>query len=57
LAVGTLALFFHPSVTIAGRSFLLFDVGGVVAAAGLAMIFGLSAARNTRTLYKAEPLR
>lgn len=57
LAVGTLALFFHPSVTIAGRSFLLFDVGGVVAAAGLAVIFGLSAARNTRTLYKAEPLR
>lgn len=55
LAIGTLALFFHPSVTIAGRSFLLFDVGGAVAAAGLAVIFVLSAAQNTRTLYKAEP--
>jgi len=57
LAAGTIALFDHARVDIAGRSFLLFDVGGVVAAAGLVAIFVFSAARNTTTLYRAEPMR
>jgi hypothetical protein len=35
---------------------LLFDVGGVVAIAGLAIVFVVSALRNTRALYLAEPL-
>ncbi|MFN7984800.1 MAG: CDP-alcohol phosphatidyltransferase family protein [Vicinamibacterales bacterium] len=34
----------------------LFDVGGVVAAAGLAYVFIISSARNTRALYIAEPV-
>ena len=57
LAAGTLLLFVRPRVTVAGHQFLLFDVGGIVAAAGLALVFLLSAARNTRTLYRAEPLQ
>jgi archaetidylinositol phosphate synthase len=57
LAAGTIALFFRPRVTLAGHQFLLFDVGGAVAAAGLAFLFVFSAARNARTLYRAEPLR
>ena len=34
----------------------LFDVGGVVAAAGMAIAFVVSSIRNTRALYLAEPL-
>jgi phosphatidylglycerophosphate synthase len=56
LAIGTVALFDHAKVTIAGRSFLLFDVGGVVAAAGMTLFFLVSAIENTRALYKEEPL-
>jgi phosphatidylglycerophosphate synthase len=56
LGIGTLALFNHAKVVIAGRPFLLFDVGGVIAAAGMALFFLVSAAGNTRALYKEEPL-
>jgi hypothetical protein len=33
----------------------LFDVGAVIAAASLTVIFVVSAARNTKALYAAEP--
>jgi archaetidylinositol phosphate synthase len=56
LAIGTLALFNHAKVTIAGRAFLLFDVGGLIAAAGMVVFFLVSAAGNTRALYREEPL-
>jgi phosphatidylglycerophosphate synthase len=56
LAIGTIALFDHSRVTLAGRSFLLFDVGGVVAAVGMVVFFLVSAAENTRALYKEEPM-
>jgi len=36
--------------------FRLFDIGGIVAAAGLGAVFVISAARNTRALYIAEPM-
>ncbi len=36
--------------------FRLFDIGGIVAAAGLASVFIITAARNTRALYIAEPV-
>jgi archaetidylinositol phosphate synthase len=56
LAIGTLRLLSSDFVTIAGSHYLLFDVGGAVAIAGLAVTFIVSAAANTRTLYAAEPL-
>jgi archaetidylinositol phosphate synthase len=56
MAFGTLALFNHAKVTIAGHRFLLFDVGGVCAAAGMTLFFVVSAARNTRALYREEPI-
>ena len=56
LAIGTLSLFNHARVGIAGRTFLLFDVGGAIAAAGMALFFLVSAARNARALYREEPL-
>lgn len=56
LAVGTLYLFQKPWVQLAGDSYRLFDVGGVIAVAGLAMALIFSAVRNTRALYRAEPI-
>ncbi len=56
LAIGTLFLLVHPHATIFGRTYLLFDVTGVIAAAGLMVAFLVSAARNTRQLYREEPL-
>lgn len=57
LAIGTLLLFTRPTVSPFGLGpFLLFDVGGVVAAAGLTLALVTSAARTTAALYRAEPL-
>ena len=56
LAAGSLWAIVRPTVTLAGQSFLLFDVGAVVALAGMAVVFALTAIRHTRTLYRAEPI-
>ncbi len=57
LAVGAMVLLHMPVVRIAGAGpFLLFDVGGVVAMAGLVMILLVSALRNIQTLYREESL-
>ncbi len=56
LAAGTLRLLWADEVTIAGSRYLLFDVGGAVAIAGLMVTFVSSAVGNTLTLYRAEPL-
>jgi archaetidylinositol phosphate synthase len=56
LAIGTLALWSDPRPEIFGQQYRLFDVGGVVAIVSLAVTLIVSAARNTRALYLAEPL-
>jgi archaetidylinositol phosphate synthase len=56
LSIGTFALATHSHVTLAGRVFLLFDVGGLVAAAGLVVTFLVSAITTTRALHLAEPV-
>jgi archaetidylinositol phosphate synthase len=56
LAVGALMLLVKPTVTIAGVSMRLFDVGGVVAIAGLLVTAVVSIVSNTRALYVAEPV-
>jgi phosphatidylglycerophosphate synthase len=55
-AAGTLQLLRSPEVVLLGTRYLLFDVGAVVAIAGLLMTFVFAAVSNTRTLYKREPL-
>jgi archaetidylinositol phosphate synthase len=56
LSIGTLYLLLNPTVHIGSLgTFRLFDVGGVVSIAGLAVAFMYSAIRNTRLLYQAEP--
>jgi len=56
LAVGALKVISSPLITVAGlREVRLFDVGGIVAIAGLTLAFVVSAVRNTVALYAAEP--
>src|SRR6187401_424650 len=51
LAAGTIQLMRSDVVTILGHRWLLFDVGGVVATAGLLIAFATSALRNGIALY------
>jgi len=55
LAAGTLALFRSPVVSIGPFTLPLFDIGGAIAAAGLAAVFVISAHRNATALAVAEP--
>ena len=56
LAIGAVAVFFHPFSDLGGKQYLLLDVSGVIAAVGLVAVFLFSSVRNTRALYHAEPL-
>ena len=56
LSIGTLYLLHNPRVHLAGKGFMLFDIGGIVAIVGLLAAFIFSAIRNTRSLYQAEPI-
>jgi len=56
LAAGAIAVVNKPWVDIAGLQVRLFDVGGLVSIAGMIVAFAVSAIRNTRSLYVAEPL-
>ena len=57
IALGNVALFFQPTVPLFGARYRLFDVGGVVATAGLVLMFLAAVVRNTLALYRAERLR
>jgi archaetidylinositol phosphate synthase len=54
LSIGAVVLMYRPYAHIAGRAYKLFDVGGVIGAAGMAFIFVWSATRNTIRLYREE---
>ncbi len=54
IAIGTLFLLYKPKVTIAGQQFLLLDVAGACAMAGMIVITIISVFKNTLTLYKEE---
>jgi phosphatidylglycerophosphate synthase len=57
LAIGAIVAIVKPVATPFGLAPMpLFDVGGAVALAGMAGVFVLSAIRNGRDLYRAEPL-
>jgi phosphatidylglycerophosphate synthase len=57
LSAGALAAIWKPVVTPFGlASVQLFDIGGAIGAAGMAVVFLIAAARNTQALYRAEPL-
>jgi phosphatidylglycerophosphate synthase len=54
LALGSVVALYHPYALIAGRSYLLFDVGFAVGTLGLALILGQAVIKHTRTLYRLE---
>ena len=56
LAAGTIQLMRSDVVTIVGQQWLLFDLGGAIAIAGLVIAFAASAWRNGVALYRDEPL-
>jgi len=56
LAVGNIVILNYPYVNLAGRHFLSFDFGGVVAIACMAAMVLFAALRQTMLLYKKETL-
>ena len=57
LSIGALVALFRPVVTPFGIAPVrMFDLGGAIGAAGMLAAFALNAIRNTRELYRAEPL-
>src|SRR3954470_9862265 len=56
LSIGNLFALANPVGHLFGRTFLLFDVGGVVGIVGMAFILVWSVVRNTRVLYVRERL-
>jgi archaetidylinositol phosphate synthase len=56
LIAGSLALLRSPYATIFGHRFLLFDVGGVIASAGMFAMAIAITVRHTAELYRQEPL-
>jgi len=58
LAVGALVAATRDTtvVTIGAWRTTLFDVGAVVAVVAMGLVFALSACRNARALYRAEPI-
>jgi archaetidylinositol phosphate synthase len=59
LAIGNVALYLRsgvPMVRILESQYRLFDVGGVIAAAGMVLMALAAAVRHTSQLYRAEPL-
>lgn len=57
LIVGNLALLRSPYATVLGHGLLLFDIGGVIAAAVMFAMVMAVAIRHTGELYRQEPLR
>jgi archaetidylinositol phosphate synthase len=55
LAIGNLVVMRTPFVTLFDESWRLFDVGAAVAIPGLIIAFAISAVRNGRALFVAEP--
>ena len=56
LAVGNVALLYHARVHFLDAKYLLFDIGGVVAAFGMLIMLVVSAIRHTMVLYREERL-
>ena len=56
LGIGNIALLTYPNVHLAGAEFRLFDVGGVIAIAGMGLMTVVSGLRHIRYLYRLERL-
>jgi phosphatidylglycerophosphate synthase len=54
LAIGNLALFWKPRLHVVGGDYKLFDVGGAIGLAGMAVMLLFFTAQNTVRLYREE---
>jgi archaetidylinositol phosphate synthase len=54
LAVGNLALFWKPQVHLFGNVWRLFDIGGAIGIAGMAVMVIVATVENTIRLYREE---
>lgn len=57
LVAGCIRLMISPGIRLAGHTYRLFDVGGLIAAGGMTVMCIVSAILHTRALYRQEPLR
>jgi archaetidylinositol phosphate synthase len=55
LAIGNIALIYHPFTKIFGQAYLLYDVGGVISIAAMFIMLIVSSIKNIYLLYKLEP--
>jgi phosphatidylglycerophosphate synthase len=56
LAIGNVFLYRKPHAVVFGNEMLLFDAGGVIGAACMALLLIGSIAHNTARLYREEPI-
>jgi archaetidylinositol phosphate synthase len=56
LAIGNLALLYHPRIELLKKQVLLFDVGGIVAIIGMVVMLLASTIKHTAQLYRQERL-
>src|ERR1700722_5048136 len=56
LALGNAALWFHADARVPGSSYRIFDLGGIIAIAGMSIMLIGSTIVNTVKLYRAEPI-
>ncbi len=54
LSMGNVALWFHPDARVFGSTFRVFDMGGIIAIAGMFGMLVVSTIYNTAKLYRAE---
>ena len=54
LAIGNIALFYHPYCRILRHSYLLYDVGGIISIIGMSSVLLVSVIKNTIKLYQTE---
>jgi archaetidylinositol phosphate synthase len=56
LIIGNVFLIYRPHARIFGHRYLLYDIGGVIAIGGMALILVVSSIQNTHALYELERL-
>jgi phosphatidylglycerophosphate synthase len=56
LGIGNAVLIFKSEAILIGKRFLIFDVGGTIGAVAMLGVLVYSVVKNTRRLYREEPL-
>jgi len=56
LIIGNIFLIYRPYARVFGHRYLLYDVGGMIAIVGMALILVVSSIQNTHALYELERL-